>query len=223
MKKRSKKAKLEKNCSPQNLRGAARSDQLLIAGLVVIIIVSAVVVGSVLHSWKKQFMGGKEWSRDTNIENLQAQINALKKEVAKSKTTATTVAKNNTATIQQEPASQTSSAIFEKAVNDKDFTKIEALMATRVYYVIDASDCCGDITKKEAVTNLKNYIRGVKSLNFDQTQQVVQQMKVNLADTFAKYNIGIADNKMVLSYHLDAQGKVDDLMLSASHLMYDLE
>ncbi|MFH0929956.1 MAG: hypothetical protein V1814_01755 [Candidatus Moraniibacteriota bacterium] len=38
-----------------------------------------------------------------------------------------------------------------------------------------------------------------------------------------KYTIGIADNKMVLSYHFDSQGKVDDLMLSASHLMYDLE
>ena len=208
----------EKKCGPRNLKGAARSDQLLIAGLVVIIIVSAVVIGSVLHSWKEQFASEKQWSRDANVENLQAQINSLKKEIVKNKAGAISTTAN-----QKESASQIPSVTFEKAVNDKDFTKIEALMATRVYYVIDASDCCGDITKKEAAANLKNYIHDAKSFNFDQNQQVVKQMKVNLADTFAKYMIGIADNKMVLSYHLDGQGKVDDLMLSATHLMYDLE
>lgn len=211
------------NCAPCSLKGSVRSDQMLTAGLIIVILASAIVVGSVLHSWKGQFRGEKEGSQSANVQNLQAQINALKKEVVKSKTGSTAATTNTAATVQQEPASQAPAAAFEKAVNDKDFTKIETLMATRVYYVIDASGCCGDITKKEAATNLKNYIDTVKSFNFDQDQQVVQQMKVNLADTFAKYTIGIADNKTVLSYHLDAQGKVDDLMLSASHLMYDLE
>jgi hypothetical protein len=201
---------------------------MLTAGLVIVILASIVVIGSVMHSWKGQFKGEKEFSRDANVQNLQAQINALKKEVAKSKaaTSSTTIGStsaNTAAAVQQESASQTPATAFEKAVNDKDFTKAEALMATRIFYVIDASDCCGDITKKEAAANLKNYIRSVKSFDFDQNQQVVKQMKVNLADTFAKYTIGIADNRMVLSYHLDAQGKVDNLMLSASHLMYDLE
>jgi len=207
----------EKNCGPWNLKGAMRSDRLLIAGLVVIIIISAVAIGSVLYSWKKQAMREKNWAYETSVQNLQAQINVLKKQIAKNKVgTAVTTAN------QEELASQ-SSAAFEKAVNDKDFTKIESLMATRVYYVVDQSGCCGDITRKEAAGNLKNYIRDVKSFNFDQNQQVARQMKVNLADTFAKYTIGIANNKQVLSYHLDKQGKVDDLMLSASHLMYDLE
>ena len=205
-----------KNCGSQDLKGAARTDQLLIAGLALVIIISAAVSGSVLFSWKKQWMGEKTWSRENDIQNMQAQINALKKEVAKNKA-------GTASTAEAVPANKTSSAAFEKAVNSKDFTKIEALMATRVYYVIDSSDCCGDITKKEAAGNLKNYISSAKSFNFDQNQQVVKQMKVNLPGTFAKYTIGIADNRMVLSYHLDKQGKVDDLMLSASHLMYDLE
>jgi hypothetical protein len=221
--KRRGKTKKEINGGPRNLKGAAKSGQLLIAGLVIIIIISIVVIGSVLHSWKGQFRGDKKWSSNANVENLQMQINALKKEVAKNKTGAASTAVNGTTANQKQPAGEISSAIFEKAVNDKDFAKIETLMATKIYYVIDSSDCCGDITKKEAATNLKNYIRGAKSFNFDQNQQVVKQMKVNLADTFAKYTIGIADNKMVLSYHLDEQGKVDDLMLSSTHLMYDLE
>jgi hypothetical protein len=221
MKRRSKKTD-KKSCGPLNFKGAIQSDRLIIAGLAIVILASIVVIGSVVHSWKGQF-GKERGSRDANIESLQTQINALKKEVAKSKTGATSAATNSAPATQAAAVAQTTSAAFEKAVNDKDFTKAEALMATRVYYVIDSSDCCGDITKKEAAGNLKNYIQDVKSFNFDQEQQVVKQMKVNLADTFAKYTIGIADNRMVLSYHLDAQGKVDDLMLSASHLMYDLE
>jgi hypothetical protein len=46
---------------------------------------------------------------------------------------------------------------------------------------------------------------------------------VNLAETFSKYTIGIADNKMVLSYQVNKLGKISNIMLSASHLMYDLE
>lgn len=225
MRRKTKKVK-EKNCGPQNLKGAARSDQLFIAGLVVVIIISAVVSGSVLHSWKKQWTGGEKFSRESEIQNMKAQINALKKEVAKNKAGMTSATAGQSAPVSQEHVAtidQATSAAFEKAVNGKDFVKVEALMAARVYYVIDQSDCCGDITKKEAAGNLKNYISEVKSFNFDQNQQVVQQMKVNLPDTFAKYTIGIADNRMVLSYHPDKQGKVDDLMLSASHLMYDLE
>lgn len=208
----------EKNCGSPAPSGAARSDQLLIAGLVIIIIVSVAVIGSVLFSWKKQVMSEKNWSRDKNVESLQAQINALRRQIAQNKTGTASPAGN-----QEELASQSSSAAFEKAINDKDFAKVSALLATRVYYVVDASDCCGDITKKEAASHLKNYIRDVKSFDFDQEQQVIKQMKVNLAGTFSKYTIGIADNRMVLSYHLDKQGKVDDIMLSASHLMYDLE
>jgi len=208
----------EKNCAWQASQGAIESNQLLVAGLVVIIVISAVIIGSVLYAWKKQATIGKNWAYENNIANLQTQINSLKKQIAQNKAENT-----GTATSQETPAALSSSEAFEKALNDKNFAKVESLMAARIYYVIDASDCCGDITRKETVGNLQNYIHGVKSFNFDQNQQVVRQMKVNLASTFSKYTIGIADNQMVLSYHLDQQGKVDDLMLSASHLMYDLE
>ena len=206
------------NCAPCNLKGSVRSDQMLTAGLIIVILASIVVIGSVMHSWKGQFRGEKEGSQSASVQNLQAQINALKKEVAKSKETAT-----STPAVQKDLATPTTSTAFEKAVNDKNFTQMEALMADRVYFVEDATDCCGDVTKKEAMKNFKLYTANAGSFNFDQNQQVVQQMKVNLPGTFAKYMIGIADSQMVLSYHLNLQGKVDDLMLSASHLMYNLE
>lgn len=222
MKKKTKKE--SKNCLPEELKGCAKISTILAAvGVFVVFFAGTLIIaGKGFHwTWKE---GGEKFGKmnqEGKIENLEMQVSALKKQVSelKGEKAAGPETENSAAAGQ---VNQTSAA-FEKAVNDKDFTKVESLMASRVYYVIDASDCCGDITKKEATANLQNYIRGVKSFNFDQDQQVVNQMKVNLAGTFAKYTIGIADNKMVLSYHLDKQGKVDDVMLSASHLMYDLE
>lgn len=218
MKRRNTKKTNEKRCQMPQISGAVRQDQLLVAGLMVIIIVSALVIGSVLLSWKKQGLRDINRPYESTIQNLQTRISLLEKQAARDK-----AGKTAGNASQNAPAAQNASEDFENAVNAGDFKKIEALMADNVYYVVDASDCCGDISKKEAVDHFKNYIRGAKSFDFDQEQQVVKQMKVNLAGTFAKYTIGIAGNKMVLSYMTNKQGKVNNVMLSASHVMYDLE
>lgn len=220
MKKKTKKT-AQTCCGPSRSRGETKVLSIL-AGLAVFVVffTAAVVVTQACFRWKS--LTGKSGRTDqaATVENLQAQIAALKKQVNELK-----IKEENPARAENIPAGTVSqrSTAFEKAINDKDFAKVETLMADSVYYVIDASDCCGDISKKEAANNLQNYIRGVKSFDFDQDQQIVKQMKVNLAGTFARYIIGVADNKMVLSYQLDKQGKVDNLLLSASHLMYDLE
>ncbi|MDD5489680.1 MAG: hypothetical protein PHP25_03335 [Candidatus Moranbacteria bacterium] len=222
--KKTKKAK-ENCCQIPGMQGSAKMSTILAAVVIFVVFFGGtlLVVGKAFH-WKQEWKGEKfgKVGEEEMIIRLQTQVSALQKQVSDLKRE--NLASPTPANQNQVPTkNQTTSAVFEKAVNDKDIAGIEALMAARVYYVIDQSDCCGDITKKEAAANLKNYISSAKSFNFDQNQQVVKQMKVNLPDTFAKYTIGIADNKMVLSYHLDKQGRVDDLMLSASHLMYDLE
>ena len=212
----------EKNCQSLELKGHSKATMILAAaGVFVVFFAGTLVVTQKGFHWMGKGKEGKfgKINKIETTENLQSQISALQKQINELKKGNSAVAP---ADQNQAAANQTSSA-FEKAVNDKDFSKVETLMAAKVFYVVDASDCCGDITRKEAVEHLQNYIRNVKSFDFDQEQQVVRQMKVNLAGTFAKYTIGIADNKMVLSYHLNKQGKVDDVMLSASHLMYDLE
>lgn len=210
-----------KFCLPTGIRGCSKPILVLVAvGVFAIFFLATVVLATkwLDHkgrgSWEKSGKGkGMESaaSFEKRIAGLEKEISDLKKE------------KSAATTTPDDANSSKSSEDFERAVNEKDFAKISELMAVKVFYVVDASDCCGDITKNEASGNLKNYIRDVESFNFDQEQQVVKQMKVNLAGTFAKYTIGIADNRMALSYHLDKQGKVDDIFLSASHLMYDLE
>jgi hypothetical protein len=151
------------------------------------------------------------------IKDLRGQISVLKNRIEE---------KQNNSVISQKNISTakiTSSDSFEEYLNKKDYVNIQNLMADRVMYVVDSSDCCGEISKKEAVSNMKNYLKSATSFDFSQDQQVVKQMKVNLPGTFGKYTIGVADNKMVLSYHLNSDQKVDDIFISASHLMYDLE
>jgi hypothetical protein len=224
MKRRSKtKKEAEKFCQTPLINGCAKmSTVLAAAGVFLVFFLVTLFVTKEMVGWKQRggfFDHGKQENAQV-IANLQMQVNILKKQVGelkiKDENPATQVSANSLA------ANQSSSA-FESAVNAKDFTKVEALLADNVYYVIDSSDCCGDITKEEAVQNFKNYIKSVKSFDFDQNQQVVRQMKVNLAETFSKYTIGIGNNQMVLSYQVNKLGKINNIMLSASHLMYDLE
>jgi len=223
MKRRTKTKKTEagKFCLPTGSGGYSKPILVLVTvGVFSVFFLATVVLAT---KWIDHGKGGsreksEKGKRTESVAGLEKKIADLEKEISDLKKE-----KSAAATTPDKVNANQSSEDFEKAVNEKDFAKVSELMAAKVYYVVDASDCCGDISKDEAAGNLKNYIRDVESFNFDQEQQVVKQMKVNLAGTFSKYTIGIADNKMTLSYHLDKQGKVDDIFLSASHLMYDLE
>ncbi len=198
--------------------GTTNPNQLLVAALIVFVAAIFAFVGHSAYSWKKPMMSEKYSSGENEISQLKAEVMALKKQLALNKSN-----KDEAESSRQVAIEQNSSPEFEKAVNGGDFSGAETFVASRVYYVVDASECCGDISKKEAMNHLEKYIRDAGTFDFDQDQQVVKQMKVNLAGTFSSYTIGVAENGMVLSYKLDKQGKVNNVMLSASHLMYDLE
>ena len=120
--------------------------------------------------------------------------------------------------------SETANAtIFENAVNQKDYGEIEELLADEVTYVVEASDCCGKIAKEKAVTQLKKYLGAIDVFNFSQEQQIVKKLKVNIADQFENYTIGIASGKEVLAYKVNSAGKVNDIYVVGSYEFFDIE
>jgi len=128
-----------------------------------------------------------------------------------------------TQNLKSDSVSESKDAAFEHAVNTKNYIKMKELMAPRVLFVIEATECCGMVTKNEAATRFENYVSEVKVFNFSQEQQVVKQLKVNMGDFFSRYTIGIGNNGAVLGYHLNQDGLVDDLYVAVSHTMFDLE
>ena len=88
---------------------------------------------------------------------------------------------------------------------------------------MEASDCCGKIAKEKAVTQLEKYLGVIDAFNFLQEQQIVKKLKVNIADQFENYTIGIASGKEVLAYKVNSAGKVNDIYVVGSYEFFDIE
>lgn len=142
------------------------------------------------------------------IQDLQAQVSKLESEKSEVE------AKVPVASV---------SETFEQAINAEDYGKVSELMADNVNLIFEATECCGRITKESAIKQLKDYIAEVEAFNFSQDQQVVQQMKVNLADFFAVYTLGVDEKGAVLGYKMDKAGKVSDVYVAVTHSLFDLE
>ncbi|MFH1182925.1 MAG: hypothetical protein V1690_01540 [Candidatus Moraniibacteriota bacterium] len=114
----------------------------------------------------------------------------------------------------------------EAAINQRNFKGLTDMMADKVYFVEEATECCGMIGKAAAARQFLDYSAGTKLFNFAETQQAVKQMRVNLVDSFGpkKFTkIGIGNDNKVVAYHLNAQNKVDSLYIAVNLDLFDLE
>ena len=121
--------------------------------------------------------------------------------------------------------STTASVSFEKALNAKDYNAMKPLLAATVNFILDATECCGDVTADKAIAQLKSRIEdtSVDTYNFSSSQQIVQKMKTNLPESFSKWNnIGISNGKDYLAYNLDTNGKVSEILMGFTDTL-DLE
>ena|SRR3990167_809705 len=121
--------------------------------------------------------------------------------------------------------STTASVSFEKALNAKDYNAMKPLLAATVNFILDATECCGDVTADKAIAQLKSRIEdtSVDTYNFSSSQQIVQKMKTNLPESFSKWNnIGISNGKDYLAYNLDTNVKVSEILMGFTDTL-DLE
>ena len=96
-------------------------------------------------------------------------------------------------------------------------------MAEQVTYTREATECCGSMTKQEALGNLRSDFGDCQVIDFSQDQQLVKSLKTNRSDVFSENDvIGICDNERILIYEVDSDGKVNDIYFSLVGL-YDLE
>jgi len=121
--------------------------------------------------------------------------------------------------------STTASLSFEETLNAKDYNAMKPLLAGTVNFVLDATECCGDVTADKAIAQLKSRLEdaGTDTYNFSSSQQTVQKMKTNLPESFSKWNnIGISNGKDYLAYNLDSSGKVSEIIMGFTDSL-DLE
>lgn len=162
------------------------------------------------------FTGYKIYIMNGQIAKLQEQINTLKISTETEETTTTSKTKTSA-------SSSTVNAIddFEEAVSLLDYSSMEKLFADRVNFILEASECCGDITAVQATAEMKR-IKDFGKFNWSQNQQVVKQIKTNLTD-FTDYTIGVTPERAILAVHTDTKGLIDKVYINIDHNTLDLE
>jgi hypothetical protein len=111
---------------------------------------------------------------------------------------------------------------FENSIVNAVQQGIGAELAVNLNFVIDATECCGAITKAKALPQITSHLQYTKGLiNFSQdTEQVKNLREGKDAEYLSKYIIGISEDNFLVGYHVGAGGKVDDVFYSGSILPY---
>lgn len=114
------------------------------------------------------------------------------------------------------PNAQADDETIQSAIESKNYAALEQEMTDNVSVTLYASECCGPVTKTQAIKQL-DYLNEAKlPWNWNQESEVIKQVKTEHPTTFGKGTVGIADNEYVVSYEV-INGKINALYISASY------
>ena len=106
---------------------------------------------------------------------------------------------------------------IKSAIASKNTQALEGYMADTVQVKLEGSECCGTITKAEAISQL-SYLNPAVNWNFDPANPIL----INLAKTVPNYYgsgwiVGVASNEYLASFKLNGQNKIEAYNLASTY------
>lgn len=105
------------------------------------------------------------------------------------------------------------------AITSKNTAALEGYMTDTVSVILEATECCGSLSKTEAVGQL-DYLKDATSpWNFDQTNDTIKKLK---AQEPTKYGpdgafVGIAANEYTVSFKFNADNKINAITMAVTY------
>ena len=92
-------------------------------------------------------------------------------------------------------------------------------MADSVSVILEATECCGPVTKAEAVKQLEYLNDATAPWNFDQTNDTIKQLKAQEPTKYGPDSayVGIAANEYTVSFKFDASNKINGITMAVSY------
>ncbi len=119
-------------------------------------------------------------------------------------------------TPQAEPEVDVSEQIIA-AMTSKNTQALEGYMADTVQVRLEASGCCGPITKAEAVSQL-SYLDPAVGWNFDPTNPILINLAAAVPDYYGSgWIVGVASNEYLVSFKLNNQNKIEAYNLASTY------
>jgi len=103
------------------------------------------------------------------------------------------------------------------AMTSKNTQALEGYMADTVQVRLEASGCCGPITRAEAMSQL-SYLDPAVGWNFDPTNPILVNLATVVPDFYGSdWIVGVASNEYLVSFKLNNQNKIEAYNLAATY------
>ena len=103
------------------------------------------------------------------------------------------------------------------AITSKNTQALEGYMADTVQVRLEASGCCGPVTKAEAVSQL-SYLDPAVGWDFNPANQILIDLAAAVPDYYGVgWIVGVASNEYLVSFKLNGQGKIEAYNLAVTY------
>lgn len=181
----------------------------IILSLLTLIVIALMVIG-----------GYQIYKGQQNADSLPKPINGTLPAQTSPASTASPLSQSTTTPLAISSPSLTENAI-KTNVNASNFPGLTPYMTGSVLVTLEATECCGPQTPKEAVDHM-SYIKEGIPLNFDQEQEVVKKLKETVPDMTNTY-IGISPtNENVAFFTIDNNNQISAILMAVTWKLYGI-
>jgi hypothetical protein len=105
------------------------------------------------------------------------------------------------------------------AIETGNYQAIESFMTDEVVVILEASGCCGDLSKEDAAQQLDYLNEAQGPWNFDQTNQTIMQLKEVEPEKYGPETslVGIASNEYVVVFKFDDNHNVSGITMAVTY------
>lgn len=110
-------------------------------------------------------------------------------------------------------------ANIKDALTSKNYAALEGYMTDKVGVVLEASECCGQLSKSDAIKQLDYLNNATPPWNFDDSNPIAASLRNNNPTNYGPADsiIGIAANDYVAVFKLNSENRIMGITMAVTY------
>ena len=104
-------------------------------------------------------------------------------------------------------------SVIGEAIPAKNYSDLASYMTDQVNVILYASECCGQITKSGAITQLEYLKSAISPWDFSDNNPTAAKLAKADPTNFKDHVVGTSSNRYAVSFHLNDQYLIDKIFL----------
>ncbi len=108
---------------------------------------------------------------------------------------------------------------IKAALTTKNTAALEGYMTDNVFVVLESTECCGQMTRTDAVKQLDYLKDATAPWNFDQSNETIKKLKATDPTDYGPEStiVGIAANEYVAAFKVNAENKITGITMAVTY------